>query len=117
MDEEFGHADFEGRRRLGDVRVSDNDVHASVGTRVGQGLVTCVDNRARAGGRRRYGVPHLVGALGELQARRRGSGVDPPVTHQDLAGHEKSDERVGNLAEVAASVQQVVLVAAIGVAL
>ena len=117
VDEKLGHADLQRRRRLRDVRVADDDVHAPVRTRVGQGLVARVDDGARAGGGRGHGVPHLVGALGELEARRRGGGVDPPVPHQDLACHEEGDERVGDLAEVAPPMQQVVFVTAIRVAL
>ena len=117
MDEELGHPDFQRSRRLGDVRVADDDVHASVCAGISQGLIARVNNRTRACGRRGHSVPHLIGALGELEARRCRSGVDPPVADQDLARHEECDKRIGDLTEVAASMEKVVLMAAVGVAL
>ena len=116
VDEELGHADLERGRRLGDVRIPDDDVHASVCAGIGQGLVPRVDDRTRARGRRRHGVPHLIGTLGELEAGRRGRRVDPPVTDEDLTRHEECDERIGDLTEVAAPMEKVVFMAAVGVA-
>ncbi len=84
--------------------------HASVGTRVGQGLVTCVDNRVS--GWSPYGVPHLS-RVGDEPA----GAASRPEIHllpTRIWRVTKKRRARGNLAEVAASVQQVVLVAAIG---
>ena len=117
VDEELCHPDFQRSSRLGDIRIADNDVHASVCTGISQGLVARVNNWTRARGRRGHSVPHLIGALGELEPRRCRSGVDPPVTDQDLARHEECDKRIGDLTEVAAPMEEIVFVAAVGVAL
>ena len=117
MDEELRHTDLQGSRRLGDVRVADDDVHASICARISQGLIARVNDRTRARGRRRHGVPHLIGTLGELQTRRRRSGVDPPVTDENLARHEECDESIRDLTEIAAPMEKIVFVAAVGVAL
>ena len=117
MDKELRHTDLQGSRRLGDVRVADDDVHASICARVCQGLVAGVDDRTRARGRRGHGVPHLIGTLGELEARRRCSGVDPSVTDKNLARHEECDERISDLTEISAPMEKIVFVAAVGIAL
>ena len=117
MDEELRHTDLQGSRRLGDVRVADDDVHASICARISQGLVARVNDRTRARGRRGHGIPHLIGTLGELQTRRRRSGVDPPVTDENLARHEECDESIRDLTEIAAPMEKIVFVAAVGVAL
>ena len=92
-------------------------MHASICARISQGLVAGVDDRTRACGRRGYGVPHLIGALGELQARRCRSGVDPSVTDENLARHEECDERISDLTEISAPMEKIVFVAAVRVAL
>ena len=117
MDEELRHADLQDGSGFGDVRVADDHVHAAVCTGVSQCLVAGVDDGARACRRGRDGIPHLISALGELQTRSGRSSVDPAVAHQDLTGHEERDEGVCDMAKVAASVQEIVFVAAVGVAL
>ena len=117
MDQEFGHTDLEGGGGLCDVRVADNHVHTAISTGISQRLVTGVDDRARTGRGGGDGIPHLIGTLGELQSRGGRARVDPPVSDQDLTRHEECDQRIGDLAEVASPVQEVVFVASVRVAL
>src|SRR5699024_8276733 len=85
-----------------------------VGVRVR--LVPGVDDRPGPGGRRAGRLPEVVGALAEAVHRTAGGDLHVPGAGEDLPGDEERDQHVGDPAEVPAAADQVVLVAAVGVA-
>ena len=109
-------ADLEEGRVLAHVRVADDHVEAAEALGVGVGLVAGVDDRARAGGRARDALPDVLGALADAVHRAAGRLQHLAGAGVDLAGHEERDQHVGELGEVAVALDEVVLVAAVGVA-
>ena len=83
---------------------------------VGVRLVAGVDDRAAAGGRRRHALPDVLGAL--AQAERRGLGRLQHLARaaDELAGDQERQQHVGDPGELAGPHDQIVLVAAVGVA-
>ena len=70
----------------------------------------------RPGGGAGDALPDVLGALGDAVRRAaRGLG-DLAGAHDDLPGHQERDQHVGQAAELAGPADQVVLVAAVGVA-
>ncbi len=59
-------SDLQGSGCLRHVGVPHDHVHAAVELGIAVGFVARVDHRARPRGGGRNGIPHLVGALGEL---------------------------------------------------
>ena len=83
---------------------------------VGMRFVAGVDDRAAAGGRRRHALPDVLGAL--TQAERRGLGRLQHLARpaDELAGDQERQQHVGDPGELAGPHDQIVLVAAVGVA-
>ena len=108
--------DLEERRVLAHVRVADDHVQPAEPLGVGVGLVAGVDDRPGPGGRARDAFPDVLGPLGDAVHRAAGGLQHLARTGVDLAGHEERDQDVGELAEVAVALDEVVLVAAVGVA-
>ena len=109
-------ADLEHRGGLAHVGVADDDVEPAVLLGVGVRLVAGVDDRPAAGRRRRR-PPRCARRAGETEydAPARGLG-DLAGADDDLPGHQERDQHVGQPAELAGPADQVVLVAAVGVA-
>ena len=110
-----GH--LEHRGRLAHVGVADDDVQAAVLLGVGVRLVAGVDDRP-ATGWWRCETPSQMCSARWLTAydAPRGGLRDLAGADDDLAGHQERDQHVGEPAELAGPADQVVLVAAVGVA-
>src|SRR5439155_25281744 len=98
------------------VRVADDDVQAAVPLGVGVRLVPGVDDRPATGGGRRNALPDVFGPLADaIHGATRGlqhlSG-----TADELPRDQEWDQHVGQPAELPVPADQVVLVAAVGVA-
>ena len=113
---EVGGADLEQRRRLAHVRVADDDVQPAVALGVGVRLVAGVDDRPGPGRRRRHALPDVLGALAHAVDRAARGLQHLAGAADDLPGDEERDEDVGEPGELAVPADQVVLVAAVGVA-
>ena len=111
-----GRADLEERRVLAHVRVADDDVQAPEPFGVGVRFVARVDDRAGPRGRRRHAFPDVLGPLRDAVHRAARGLQHLARARVDLAGDEERDEHVGELREVALAFDEVVLVAAVGVA-
>ena len=109
-----GH--LEQRGRLAHVGVADDDVEAAVALGVGVRLVAGVDDRAAAGGGAADALPDVLGALAHAVRRPARGHHDLAGPDHDLAGHQERDEDVGEPAELTGAADEVVLVAAVGVA-
>ena len=117
------HVEHDGRgpdlqigRHFRHVRVAHDDVQATIALGVGVGLVARVDDRARRGRRPRDLLADVLGALAQavVEAARRLQHLAGP--REDLPGDEEGDERLGQPLEADVTADQVVLVAAVGVA-
>ena len=108
--------DLEHRGRLAHVGVADDDVQPAVLLGVGVRLVAGVDDRPAARRGAADALPDVLGALADgvgRAARRLG---DLAGAHHDLPGHQERDQHVRQPAELPRPADQVVLVAAVGVA-
>ena len=114
--DQVGDPHLHERRPLAHVRVADDHVEPAVALGVGVGLVAGVDDRAGSGGRARDALPDVLGALGDavLRAARPVEHLAGPAA--DLPRDEERDQHVGHPGELAVAGDQVVLVAAVGVA-
>jgi hypothetical protein len=79
-------------------------------------LVAGVDDRPRPGGGARDALPDVLGALGDAVRRTTRRLGDLACADHDLAGDQEGDQYVRQPAELAGPADQVVLVAAVGVA-
>ncbi len=111
-----GRADLEEGGVLAHVRVAHDDVQAAEPLRVGVRFVARVDDRTRPGGRRRHAFPDVLGPLRDAEHRTPRRLQHLARARVDLAGDEERDEDVGELGEVALALDEIVLVAAVGVA-
>src|SRR5699024_1397613 len=82
----------------------------------GMWFVAGVDDRPGACGGRTGGLPEVVGALAEAVLRAAGGEADVTGTGEDLPGDQERDEHIGHPGKVPAALDEVVLVAAVGVA-
>jgi hypothetical protein len=103
-------------RHLAHVRVADDDVQAAVALGVGVRLVAGVDDRTRAGGGAGDALPDVLGALAQAV-----DGAARGLQHlaraaDELAGDEEGQQDVRDPGELPGPGDQVVLVAAVGVA-
>ncbi len=113
---QFRRADLQQGRRLAHVGVADDDVQPAVTLGVGMRLVAGVDDRPAPGGRRRHALPDVLGPLADAVLRTP-RGVQHLARPADqLPGDQERHQHVGDLGEVADPGDQVVLVAAVGVA-
>ncbi len=122
----FDHGEHDGRGAdleeggdLAEVGVAGDDVESPVLLRVGVGLVAGVHDRAFQG---RFEADFLleeVGSLAELVVDGGGAvlGADLAGAGEDLAGGEPREEVADEVGERDGAVHEVVLVAAVGVAL
>ncbi len=109
-----GHLEHGGG--LAHVGVADDDVQAAEPLGVRVGLVAGVDDGAGAGGGAADALPDVLGALAD-GVRRTARGLRHLAgPDHDLAGDQERDEHVGEPVELAGAADQVVLVAAVGVA-
>ena len=109
-------AHLEQRGHLGHVRVADDDVQPAVALGVRVRLVAGVDDRAGPGGRAGDALPDVLGALRQAvdgAARRL---QDLAGAADQLPGDQERQQDVGDPGELARPADQVVLVAAVGVA-
>ena len=107
---------LEQRRHLAHVRVADDHVQAAVALGVGVRLVAGVDDRPRPGGGAGDALPDVLGALAQAV-----DGAARGLQHlaraaDELAGDEEGQQDVGDPGELPCPRDQVVLVAAVGVA-
>ena len=109
-------ADLEEGRVLAHVRVADDHVQPAEALGVGVRLVARVDDRPGPGGRARHAFPDVLGPLAHAVHRAACRLQHLARAGVDLAGDEERDEHVGELGEVAVALDEVVLVAAVGVA-
>src|SRR4051794_25175201 len=113
---QVARGDLEHRGRLAHVRVTDDHVQPPVPLGVGVGLVAGVDDRPRPGGGARHALPDVLGTLAH-RVHGAAWGLDHLArTADDLPGHQERDQHVGELGELSVPADQVVLVAAVGVA-
>jgi hypothetical protein len=108
---------LEQRRHLAHVRVADDHVQAAVALGVGVRLVARVDDRPRPGGGAGDALPDVLGALAQAV-----DGAARGLQHlaraaDELAGDEEGQQDVGDPGELPCPRDQVVLVAAVRVAL
>ena len=109
-------ADLEQRGGLAHVRVADDHVQPAEPLGVGVRLVPGVDDRPGPGGRRRHALPDVLGPLGHA-VDRAARGLQHLAGAADhLPGDQERDQHVGQPGELAVPADQVVLVAAVGVA-
>jgi hypothetical protein len=108
--------DLEQGGRLGHVAVADDDVQPAEPLRVGVRLVAGVDDRSAARRRGRHALPDVLGSLADAVDRAAGREQHLAGSADDLAGDQERDQDVGEPAELAMSPDEVVLVAAVGVA-
>ena len=126
---QVGAGNLQQHGRLGHVRVTINDVHAAELRGVGVRLVTGVNERTSAGGRGRSRLPNMVGTLRERvrgyaragcrvgrTGHRAAVRVGLTGADQNLAGHQERHELGNQVVELQLAANQVVLVAAVGVA-
>ena len=108
--------DLEQGRDLAHVRVADDDVQPPVALGVGVRLVAGVDDRTAAGGGAGDALPDVLGPLGQaVDGAARGlQHLARPA--DELAGHEERQQDVGDAGELPRPGDEVVLVAAVGVA-
>src|SRR5947209_10734809 len=115
-EDEVRRTDLQQGRGLGHVRVTDDDVQAAEPLGVGVRLVAGVDDRSAAGGRAADALPDVLGALADAVDRAPRGLQHLAGTADDLACHEEWDQHVGEPGELAVTADEVVLVAAVGVA-
>src|SRR5699024_1735572 len=103
--------------------VADDDVEATVEVRVPVRLVARVDDGPGAGGGRGDRLPHVVAAAGEDELRPGAvaglaldGGGDAAGAGDDLPRDEEGQQVAGQAGELPATVHEVVLVGAEGVA-
>ena len=113
---QVGRADLEHHRGLGHVRVADDHVQPPVALGVGVRLVAGVDDRPGAGGRRGDALPDVLGALADAVHRPARGRQHLAGAADQLPGDQERDQHVGQPGELAVPADQVVLVAAVGVA-
>ena len=126
---QVGAGNLQQHGRLGHVRVAVDDVHATELRGVGVRLIAGVNERTSAGGRGRSRLPDVVGTLGErVRGHARAGGrvgrtghratlrVGLTGAHQNLAGHQERHKLGNQVVELQLAANQVVLVAAVGVA-
>jgi len=109
-------ADLEERRVLAHVGVAHDHVEAPEAFGVGVRLVSGVDDRSRSGRRARHALPDVLGPLAHAVHGAAGGLEDLAGAGVDLSRHEERDQDVGELGEVAVPLDEVVLVASVGVA-
>ena len=114
--DEVRRTDLQQRRRLGHVGVADDDVQPAEALGVGVRLVAGVDDRAAAGGRAAHALPDVLGALADAVDRAARGLQHLAGAADDLPGDEERDQYVGEAGELAVPADEVVLVAAVGVA-
>ena len=116
VQDEGGGADLQIGRDLGHVRVAHDHVQAPVALGIGMGLVARIDDRARGRRGPRDLLADVLGALAQaiVKAARRLQHL--PGAGEDLARDEEGDEPFGQPLEGHVPADEVVLVAAIGVA-
>ena len=113
---QVGRADLEHGGRLAHVGVADDDVQPAVVLGVGVRLVAGVDDRPRPGGGAGDALPDVVGPLADA-VDRAARGLQHLARAADhLPGDKERDQDVGEPLELAVPADQVVLVAAVGVA-
>ena len=111
-----GRADLEQGGDLGHVRVADDHMQPPVALGVGVRLVPGVDDRPGPGGGRGHALPDVLGPLGQA-VHRAARGLQHLAGAADqLAGDQERQQHVGDPGELAGPGDQVVLVAAVGVA-
>ena len=109
-------ADLEERRVLAHVGVADDHVQAPEAFGVGVRLVPGVDDRSGPGRRARDALPDVLGPLAHaVHGPTRGL-EDLAGAGIDLSCHEERDQDIGELGEVAVALDEIVLVAPVGVA-
>ena len=108
--------DLEERRVLAHVRVADDHVQAAEPLGVGVRLVAGVDDRPGPRRRARDAFPDVLGPLRDAVHRAARGLQHLARAGVDLARDEERDQDVGELAEVAVPLDEVVLVAAVRVA-
>ncbi len=113
---QVGGAHLEEGRPLRHVRVADDHVQPAVALGVRVRLVAGVDDRPRAGGRRRDALPDVLGTLRHAVDGAARGGQHLARAAEDLAADEEGDQHVGQTLELAVARHQVVLVAAVRVA-
>ena len=126
---QVGAGNLQQGRRLRHVRIAINDVHAAELRSVSVRLIAGVNERASARGRGGRRLPNVVGTLRERVRRHAGAGrrvgrtghratlrVGLTGTDQDLAGHQERNELGNQVVELQLATDQVVLMAAVGVA-
>src|SRR3954454_3492212 len=79
-------------------------------------LVPGVDDRPRPAGRAAHALPNVLRALAHGVRRTPGRLRDLARPHHNLPGHQERDEDVRETVELARAADQVVFVAAVGVA-
>ncbi len=101
---------------LAHVGVADDDVQPPVLLGVGVRLVASVDDRPAAGGRRGNAFPNVLGTLAQAEGCRLGGLQHLAGPADQLAGDQEGKQHVGDPGKLAGPHDQVVLVAAVGVA-
>ena len=114
--DQVGRADLEQGRGLAHVAVADDDVQSSVEVGIGVRLVTGVDDRTGPRGGARDALPHVVGPLAQA-VHRAARGLEHLAGAGDeLPRDEERDEPLRQPGELALALDEVVLMAAVGVA-
>ena len=101
---------------LAHVRVADDDVQPAVALGVGVRLVAGVDDRPRAGGGAGDALPDVLGALAQAVDGAAGGLQHLAGAADELAGDEEGQQDVRDPGELPGPGDEVVLVAAVGVA-
>ena len=113
---QVGRADLQQHRRLGHVRVADDDVQPAVTLGVRVRLVTGVDDRPGTGGGRADALPDVLGALAHAVHRAPRRLQHLAGTTEQLPRDEERNEDVRQPGELPVPGHQIVLVTAVGVA-
>src|SRR5271165_1079659 len=113
---QVGRSHLEQRSGLAHVGVADDHVQPPEALGVGVRLVPGVDDRAGPGGGRGHALPDVLGALADAVHRAPRRLQHFARAADDLPGDQERDQDVGQPAELAVPADQVVLVAAVGVA-
>jgi hypothetical protein len=111
-----GRAHLEERRVLAHVRVADDHVQSTEPLGIRVRFVARVDDRTRSRRRARHAFPDVLGALRDAVHRTPGRLQHLARARVHLPADEERDEHVGELREVAIALDEIVLVAAVGVA-
>ena len=116
VQDQRGGADLQIGRDLGHVGVAHDHVQAAVLLGVGVRLVPGVDDGAGRGRRARDLLADVLGPLGQAVVKAPRGLKHLARAREDLPGHEERDQALGQPLEGHVPADQVVLVAAVGVA-